>query len=612
MAILQLLNVNYLNSDYNHTIDFADADAQEDYFDALVNITIDLPTIDDYVYIRENKRIRVGTGKADLDGINYLRFNNGSKWWYAFITSKEYVNENCTDLIIEIDVFQTFMFDYTIKESYISRQHEDRWNGNNPVFNLKDENIELGDTTKKTQDTLLNDTLNSNYRMWCALIVASKPIETGGTIVTGSTGPTQSMSDPLFYYLVPIVNRPTNNNVYVSADNSKKAMSLSKLVYDMTRTDITDTGFADQQQNYSYINSINILPYFPLDYGFTISGTDFHITSVTATQVTVKTAGADTPLTIENRYIYRLANNTLNDSLYSIDFKTQLSIPAPNKILGTAKNIAQETKLYTAPYTYFTLDDNQVEPLQIKPQYLDNLSTTIKFNQGIANVPNTKYYVSGYLGDTGSDNTLINNNINNINLITDKLNDYLNDRRTSATTGMAVNTGIDIMTNVIRTGVGLSMGNPFAISNAISGGASTISNVLNELYKRQDLRQGTPNYKDKGNNVYAYFEQYGTDAGLHLKKYEILPAFKQVAYELFYHYGYSCKDFLVPNLKSRYYFNYIQAPDMCLDTAIDNEYITKLKSIFANGITIWHYRDANTWQGVENYQYENIEMSQLN
>ena len=87
MSILQLLNVNELNNTFEHSIDFPDLATQTKYFEDRVNTSIDLPE-DDYVYIRENRTIEVDKNKQELLGVNYLRFNNGSKWWYAFITSK--------------------------------------------------------------------------------------------------------------------------------------------------------------------------------------------------------------------------------------------------------------------------------------------------------------------------------------------------------------------------------------------------------------------------------------------------------------------------------------------------------------------------------------------
>ena len=143
MSILQILTVNYLNNSYENTIDFPDLNTQTAFFDDLVSQTIDLPTDDDYVYIREHKTVEVDANKEDLLGCNYLRYKNKDKWWYAFITSKDYINESLTSITFEIDVYQTFMFDVQLKESYISREHQDRWhkvnNSIEPLFNIKDE-----------------------------------------------------------------------------------------------------------------------------------------------------------------------------------------------------------------------------------------------------------------------------------------------------------------------------------------------------------------------------------------------------------------------------------------------------------------------------------------
>lgn len=619
MAILQLLNVNFLNNDYNHTLDFEDLQAQTDYFGSLVNMSVDLPTTDDYVYIREHKQIRVDASKSSLDGVNYLRFNNGTKWWYAFITRKDYVNEYTTDLFIEIDVLQTFMFDYQLKESFITREHQDRWEKitvNNvdtfsPLFNLKEEDIDIGSDYFKVSDELVNDTGSDNYRVMCALIVSTKELETGGATVSGFTGPTKILSDPLFYYAIPLVNNTYFSDIYYNS-NQYKAMTLSRLVHDMGLGSVSDASFQNQINLYSNIVSINILPYIPFKFAsFNTSNiNEIYINSIDGAIVSFKTANPAAPATIQDRYLIRFQGDELRSILKTVDYKTFLSIPTINLDINSLKNIDIESKLLTSPYSYLTLDDNQTEPLQIKPECVDKTVSKIMFTQSVENMPTTRYYIDGYLNDSsGSEYSLINNNINNINLASNKLADYLNDNRSSATTGLAVNTGLNLLTSVSRLAVGVSTGNPFAISNTISDTSSMIKNVSNEIFKRKDLLLGSPNYKDKSNHVYSYFQHYLTNSGLHIKKFKIIDEFKNRAFEYFYHYGYACKDFKTPDIRSRYYFNFIQSPDMCLDTGIDNEYITKIKSIFKNGITFWHYRDQNTFKGVENYDYENVEMS---
>lgn len=76
---------------------------------------------------------------------NYLMFNNdrfGAKWFYAFITKLEYVSEVVTLVSYEIDVLQTWAFDYYPNSCFIERAHS-----KTDIIgeNLVEENFELGD-----------------------------------------------------------------------------------------------------------------------------------------------------------------------------------------------------------------------------------------------------------------------------------------------------------------------------------------------------------------------------------------------------------------------------------------------------------------------------------
>ena len=78
-------------------------------------------------YQRVNKGIaRVGLKAEDLYDCNYMMFQNtnfGNKWFYAFITSVEYVNNTVSEIRFEIDVMQTWYFDYELKECFVEREH---------------------------------------------------------------------------------------------------------------------------------------------------------------------------------------------------------------------------------------------------------------------------------------------------------------------------------------------------------------------------------------------------------------------------------------------------------------------------------------------------------
>ena len=111
-----------LDNTYDHTLYFADATAQATYFAGLTKYNLT-----NYTYQRVNKGIIRVSGKADnYYDCNYMMFQNtnfGTKWFYAFITSVEYINNETTEITFEIDVIQTWLFDAHVEECFIERQH---------------------------------------------------------------------------------------------------------------------------------------------------------------------------------------------------------------------------------------------------------------------------------------------------------------------------------------------------------------------------------------------------------------------------------------------------------------------------------------------------------
>lgn len=109
-----------LASNLEHTILFESAGAQQAYFAGLSS-----QTVDKYSFQRATLGVvRVGIPWNDCIGFNYLAFQNhahGDKWFYAFITNYEYVNEGCTAVFFQIDVLQTYMFDWSLGECLIER-----------------------------------------------------------------------------------------------------------------------------------------------------------------------------------------------------------------------------------------------------------------------------------------------------------------------------------------------------------------------------------------------------------------------------------------------------------------------------------------------------------
>ena len=119
---IYLLHGVPLDNTYDHTIYFSTIGEQATYF--MSHQKYDLQN---YTYQRVRRGyIRVNIGVENLFDVNYLMFNNvnfGNKWFYAFVTSVEYINNDCTEINYELDVLQTWHFDYKLDHCFIERQH---------------------------------------------------------------------------------------------------------------------------------------------------------------------------------------------------------------------------------------------------------------------------------------------------------------------------------------------------------------------------------------------------------------------------------------------------------------------------------------------------------
>lgn len=111
-----------LDNTYSDTIYFADTTSQYNHFISYTNKMFPAQT-----YQRVNKRtLRVQIKADDIYDYNYLMFRNasyGTKWFYAFINRVNYINDNTSEVVYELDVMQTWMFEAVLEPSYVEREH---------------------------------------------------------------------------------------------------------------------------------------------------------------------------------------------------------------------------------------------------------------------------------------------------------------------------------------------------------------------------------------------------------------------------------------------------------------------------------------------------------
>lgn len=106
-----------LNSSYSHTIYFESKEEQTAYFTGKV-----VKTFLDYTYLRRNWDIKIDATIDSAQFWNYLYFKNpDGKTYYYFINSVEYKSEASVVLHLEMDVMQTYLFDWELKPCFIDR-----------------------------------------------------------------------------------------------------------------------------------------------------------------------------------------------------------------------------------------------------------------------------------------------------------------------------------------------------------------------------------------------------------------------------------------------------------------------------------------------------------
>lgn len=111
-----------LNFGDANQIDFASAGAQLAYFAGLVSAGGMVLT--DYTYQRKDNYIRVPALAETLYKYNYCYYTNfEGKRIFAYIRRIEFVNQNCSNVYISTDVFQTWQFDFAFKQCLVVREH---------------------------------------------------------------------------------------------------------------------------------------------------------------------------------------------------------------------------------------------------------------------------------------------------------------------------------------------------------------------------------------------------------------------------------------------------------------------------------------------------------
>ena len=130
LTVIKIIKGAPCDDTYSDVIKFGSAGAQAAYFSGLAKYTFS-----NCSYQRVNNSVasprspltcRIPTVADNVYDCNYVMFQNqafGSKWFYGFIRRINYINPDTTEIEYEIDSYQTYQFDYTVKPSLVEREH---------------------------------------------------------------------------------------------------------------------------------------------------------------------------------------------------------------------------------------------------------------------------------------------------------------------------------------------------------------------------------------------------------------------------------------------------------------------------------------------------------
>lgn len=173
-----------LELDNNNQITFSNANAQYTYFYSLPKKELENAT-----FQRKDNILRFETNETDFtfDDVllyNYCMYQNtsyGNKWFYGFIKNCTYLNNGVVAIELKTDVFQTWQFDITWKQSFVEREHIAK-SADVAGANTIPENLETGEYI---YTSATHSNFGGSHVVMGATINITNGDASGGTIING-------------------------------------------------------------------------------------------------------------------------------------------------------------------------------------------------------------------------------------------------------------------------------------------------------------------------------------------------------------------------------------------------------------------------------------------
>lgn len=561
-------------SDYTNVLSFgSDDEARANYF--ISKTVYNLTDVNGYSYVKGSGTIRVNKNKESLYNVNYMMYRNdnfGSKWFYAFVDSLEYINANVTEIRFSTDVWQTWESALNFHESFIVRQHIPK-NEDTIGANLQPEgftNLRYVEEKRKRKDL----SKDSPDLMRIIVLASSWYDETTSTFKeTNDTKTIDGNVQGLFlipFESVTYMRNYINHYLQDSANRSKEIIAIYQIPADFA----VDTGFTNGK---------------PLGM-------------------------APNSSTSENEWISDTVKFSLT-KLTDIDIGTH----------GTQNIVsANNNKMFTFPFTKVILTNNNGSSLTFRQEFFDGTKTSgnnIVFN--VLNSPclpvTAVCYPDNYReGD--ETNALTLQGFPQCSWVSDTYQQWLalnqnalNYQQWTPIINGLVNQGTGLINSVFGgAGSYIGTGGQVYLQENPKNQASSLFGAISQRVSQigQQFTSSINNAVSTGEQIWSFYakkadmELQPNNSNGVINSAQIMNAisklcftvtFQRLSYEQFKQidnyfdkFGYAINDFKAVNYNNRSNFDYIETSQVVIDGDVPEDDMNTIKNIFNSGVRIWH------------------------
>lgn len=644
-------------SDYANVLQFDDANARDTYFD---NIT-GKDTFDntDFNNIQlSGNTIKLAfvdaTQIARLEKYNYIRIltrlygtiEQVNKYDYGFIVDYTIISSSSNVTIVEFtfetDLWQNFQFDFEIKECKVERSHMDRWERNTnknvytrPCADLLESFMQKYGNSQKIIKTgrcyNVNGVIEENVPFAIALITVTQ------VRALDPTDPTR-MANGVFFRYFPVrldkserimSSKPTTSGFttdyflsiselflgnitdyfVLNADAIVNVQLLFNTSLDMDIDELHDTLYhytvikgnkTEYPMNMGTYNNVRFDACYDSAGEEPINGYK-DVISVNITKPIKPQNGADyseqyEPMMFKSPVFKRYFTNYLTDTIFEVpdtilNIDTEISITT----IFSATNSYNILKMVNDEYPTQSLASLSSMFMALDCDVLNNYwKQYVMQNRDADRQLMWANILTGGIAESGS--TAVSAGIGyRSNMERAELADI--STNLSPMTSMQMN---KMYSKYAKQAMGFSvLGGMTAMS------ANAIGNYARQVSTEMAIKNKPSNLIVKG-NAYSTYELSNSNLVYTELRCDD-ESYKQYA-NIFKKFGYYIGGVIVPNIKSRKYFNYIKTNGAILTGSLNQSVLAKLCRIFDNGVTIWHM-DYTTRATLYNYDKENIERS---